>query len=114
MGLATDSKGGTIHSASNRFAVIVAEKLEAAERAAQGGPSLSGCYAALEILREMCPLLGPLEPVLQRVMQALRLCLLSTQHYSELPAGAARSESEIDHSMRRRSIGQVPYFVLVS
>jgi hypothetical protein len=37
----------------------------------------------LEVLHEMLPLLGPLAPVLQNVHDALSLCLLSEQHYTD-------------------------------
>ena len=49
-----------------RFAVALAENLDAAETARQGAPSTRSCYTCLSVLQDLIPLLGPLGPVRRR------------------------------------------------
>ena len=82
-------------SAAVRLAVTVAEQLASTERAAQGGPSLRSAMTCLQLLGEIAPLLGPLQAVMERLTQALRLCVLSDRHFSRaVPPGGTVSRTQ--------------------
>lgn len=95
-------------SVAVRFAVRIAERLDAAERKAEGRPTVESCYACLDMLRELCPLLGPLEPVLGRLLRSLELCLLSQELCDKPPSECAHERP----AGALRGIGKLPFFVL--
>ena len=75
--------GLAFQSHAVKFAVRLAEQLEQTSTTKEASPSTEGCYTCLAVLREMMPLLGPLAPVLKNVYDALALCLLSENHYTD-------------------------------
>jgi len=76
-------------SSAVRLAVKLVEELEVAERATGGAPSTDSCAASLRVLHELCPLLGPLEPALRRVISSLEICLYSPERDDADGGGAA-------------------------
>ena len=116
----------TFQSHAVRFAVTLAERMQATDSAKSGAPSTEGCYTCLEVLREMLPLLGPLAPVISNVHDALQLCLLSEHHYEAAYADQLnesssstsarkmrRNQRAAAHQQKLQGRGRVPYFVLV-
>lgn len=63
----------------------------------------------------MLPLLGPLAPVLRNVHDALQLCLLSDQHYSDAASTPRRSDETLTGRTLQHvaSHKRVPFFILV-
>ena len=115
----------TFQSHAVRYAVTLAERMQATDSAKSGAPSTEGCYTCLEVLREMLPLLGPLAPVLSNVHDALQLCLLSEHHYEAAYADQLnesssstsarkmrRNQRAAAHQQKLQGRGRVPYFVL--
>ena len=105
-----------------RFAVKLAEQLEQTSALKAASPSTEGCYTCLAVLREMMPLLGPLAPVLRNVYDALMLCLLSQNYYTDGtfmddPSSPARWGPAADEQRAFENVaaaaGRVPFFVLV-
>jgi len=126
--LAVPSKAGSsaipFRSHALRFAVRLAEHLQRLDQPRQLSTK-TGCYASLDVLFELVPLMGPLAPMLSKVHDALQLCLLSEPRHSEQvdaagasPPGGASDECAphgppLSGASRERAHVRVPYFVLM-